>query len=136
MSIDILVTREGQRLVPYDQLSADMIEALPAGTHMVTVTKKRSLPHNRLYFQCIRDIVEGQGGTIDDLHNATKIKCGLYVIADYSDGPVVVPNSTAFNKMDQNAFNPYFEKAVAWWKSSGLWEWIRPELREKIEVGK
>lgn len=136
MAIDILVTREGQRLAPYDELSAEMIEELPAGPHMVTVTKKRSIPHHRLYFQCLNDMAKGCDQKVDDLHTATKVKAGLVIVAQFRDEYMVLPNSTAFNKLDQTAFNAYFEKAVAWWQSSGLWEWIRPGLREKIEVGK
>ena len=136
MTVEILVTRRGQTLVPHDELSAELIEEkFKSGVAMVTVQKKRSLLHNRLYWSCLRCIAQGIDQKERDLHNATKIKCGLAVVAKLGDEFIVLPNSTAFDNLDQDGFNLFFDKAINWWRECGLYNWIKPELREKLERG-
>jgi hypothetical protein len=134
--MEIYATREGNRLVPIDQVFADELATLPEKTALkLVITKPRSLPHNRLYFAILRAMSQsGANGSASEIHIATKIKCGLYQVVRLPRGePVVVPDSVAFSKLDQTAFNEFFKRAVAFWKWSSLWEFIPQDL--KLQIG-
>lgn len=135
MAIEILVTRQGQRLVPHDDLSAQEIEGLKtSGPFMVKVHKPRSLPHNRMYWSCIREICHSGG--FDDgeeaLHNLNKIEGGCVKYVALANIVYRVPDSTAFAAMNQAEFNTYFRKVVDFWERTGLIEWLPSDLLEKI----
>lgn len=135
---ELLMKRVGYSLRPWDEMAEqDMLELSDSGPIMVKVTKKRSLPHNRFYFACLRSMEKsGATSTVSEMHNAAKIKTGLVAICQLPNGEYVAfPDSTAFDKMDQAEFNAWFPKAVAFWKSSGLWQWLSPDLREKVTEG-
>lgn len=100
-----------------------------------TLTYQRSLPHNRMYFAIIREMVKaGAGKSTEDIHTATKIKCGLYKLVEMHGEMMVFPDSTAFHRLDQIAFNEFFVNAVRFWKSGYLWDYISDETKEKIDV--
>lgn len=132
--IELLVSRQGSHLVPHDSLAEEDIAGLPSGVLMVKVTKLRSLPHNRLYFACLRSICSsggfGDGERI--LHDITKMGAGCFKVIQLSGMTFRVPDSTAFDRMDQSEFNEYFRRAVAFWQSEKLSAWIEPELFGKI----
>ena len=113
------------------------MEKLPGDLFMVTVMSKRSLPHNRLYFSAIGSMVKaGAPGDRVSIHSATKIKTGLVTMCQLPNGEFMAfPDSTAFNRMDQSAFNAWFVKAVEFWKVCGLWQWVSPDIRAKIDTG-
>ncbi|MFT4076453.1 MAG: hypothetical protein QM647_13085 [Asticcacaulis sp.] len=132
---DILMKRDGSVLKAWDALAEDDLRTLPENSAlMVKVTRKRSLPHHRLYFQCLRSMVKsGANGTESDIHSATKIKVGLVSICQLPSGEYMAfPDSIAFDKLDQTGFNQFFAKAVAFWKACGLWNWLSPDLRVKL----
>lgn len=136
MSADLLVVRRGYSLRPYDQLAEeDFLKLAETGPMKVVVTKPRSLPHNRLYWSILRSMVKaGVNSTEADLHDATKVKCGLVRLCQLPDGEyLALPDSTAFDRLDQDGFNTFFAKAVAFWRASGLWRWVAPDLRATLD---
>jgi len=137
MATEILVNREGQRLVPYDAMAAEEVERLGSGPFMVKITKPRSLPHHRLYFACLNAMAKaGAATSADDLHDATKMKSGLARVAQMPNGEwFAFSDSTAFNRMDQISFNAFFDKALTFWKASKLWGYLPPDLQAKLEAG-
>lgn len=137
MARQILMTRKGFALVPWDAVAQDDLEELPLGKPvMVSAQVKRSLPHNRLYWACIRSICQTGGFTDGEgiLHDVTKMGAGCFKVIQLSGLTYRVPDSTAFDKMDQADFNEYFRRALSFWESEGLAQWISPDLREKIGV--
>jgi len=137
MSKDLLVTRKGSTFVPYDELAEEDMFSLPEGKPiMMNAQTKRSLIHNRFYRLCIaRMSSAGAPGDPEWLHRTTLIKCGFVKVAQLPDGEYMAcPDSTAFDVMDQDAFNAYFKKAVDFWKASGLWNWLDASLKRKIET--
>lgn len=132
---EILMTRVGYRLVPADAVAEQDMETLPSGPFFVTLRKPRSAPHNRFYFACLGSMEKsGAPGNRETLHNATKLKCGLVKMCVLPNGDFMAfPDSTAFAAMDQVTFNMFFGKAVEFWKACGLYNWIAPDLRAKLE---
>lgn len=138
MSFDILVTRRGQTLVPHDELSAELIEdKFKSGVAMVTIQGKRSVPFDRLYRACLASICAsgGHDDGPDNLHKLTKIHCGVVEVAQINGVTFHIAGSIAHLKMKRPEFNEFFDKAINWWRECGLYNWIKPELREKLERG-
>ena len=138
MALQILMKRIGYSLRPWDEFSeADMLALSDSGPIMVTLTKKRSVPHHRLYFGCLGSMIRAgaPGETVEFLHDATKVKTGLVRFATMPNGEFMAfADSTSFDAMDQDAFNKWFVKAVEYWRSSGLIRWLKPELLAMIET--
>lgn len=134
MARDIIMRREANHLVPFDQLAEQDVLALPAKPVLVKITQPRSLPHNRLYWSCIRSICQAGGfeDGEDILHDVTKMGAGCFKVVQLSGMTFRVPDSTAFSKMGQAEFNDFFRRAVAFWQSEGLAKWIAPDLFGKI----
>lgn len=134
MAVEILMSRQGNRLVPFDQLAEEDLARLPAKPLMVTIRAPRSLPHNRLYFSCLRSICESGGFEAghEVLHDVTKMGAGCFKVVQLSGLTYRVPDSIAFASMDQTTFNAFFKRAVAFWQSEGLAAWIEPDLFAKI----
>jgi hypothetical protein len=134
MARDIIMRREANHLVPFDSLAEQDILALPAKPILVKVSQPRSLPHNRLYWSCIRSICQSGGfeDGEDILHDVTKMGAGCFKVVQLSGLTLRVPDSTAFGKMGQAEFNAFFKRAVAFWQSEGLANWIDPDLFGKI----
>ncbi len=134
MATEILVHREGSRLVPHDQWAEEAMLGLPSKPLMVTIRAPRSVVHNSLYWLCMSSICKSGG--FDDgpelLHEVTKLGSGCFRVIELSGVRWRVPDSTAFGKMDQAGFNAYFRRAVAFWQSEGLSKWIEPGLFNKI----
>jgi len=137
MAVDIVMTRMGHHLVAYDAVSAEELDGLGNGPFIVTVKKPRSIKHNRLYFQCLQSMAKaGAATSYEDLHDATKLKCGLVRMAIMPQGEYFAfPDSSSFSKLDQIGFTSYFDKAVAYWKSCKLFDYLPPDLRERLERG-
>lgn len=135
---EILLYRRGLSLLPADDLAeqdlAEMREGQPV---MVKLTKPRSLPHTRLYFACIRSICQSGGFDAADhaLHDVTKIGAGCFKVIQMSGLTFRIPDSVAFDKMDQVAFSAFFDRALSFWQVEKLYGWIKPDLRRKLEQG-
>ena len=136
MATDILMRRRGFSYVAADDLAEDQMLTMP-DMAMVTVRKPRSIPMHRFYFGIIGQMIKaGAPGNTDGIHNATKIKTGLVTFANLPNGEFMAfPDSTAFDRMDQAAFNVWFPKAIAFWTECGLWDFVSPDIKAKIETG-
>lgn len=135
---EIFMERRGSTLVPCSAHFAEELESLPFGKPLrCKITQARSLPHNSLYWVCLKAMADAGAATSkDDIHDATKMKCDLVRVVETPDGRFYAfPDSTAFSKLDQRAFNEFFKKAVDFWKSSMLWDYLPDDLRKKIEEG-
>jgi hypothetical protein len=129
--------RRGYNLVPADPLAEDDMLELPDGPFMVSIRQPRSIPHHRLYFACLNSICKSGG--FDDgpeiLHDVTKMGAGCFRVIHLQGLVYRVPDSTAFARMDQIAFTAFFNRALAFWQSEGLWKWLAPDLKLKLDAG-
>lgn len=112
----IFVQRRGAFLVPQAPIDGELLEAYPAGKPLrVAVTQPRSVPQLRLYWSMLRLVADNMESevTTEALHNWVKMRCGVSAAIPLRSGAVdYVPGSVAFDKMDQDTFARFFDRAV------------------------
>lgn len=127
MAKSITMRRVRNKLECFDPWSAEQLESLKEGVDLnVTVTLKRSLSQLNLYWAGLGYAVEHfddglalRYPTAKKLHRTMLIELGYSDVIYRIDGSIIVTeDSIAFDKMEQDDFNVYFEraraKAVAW----------------------
>ncbi len=112
-----IFTREGTRLIPAEPWTAERLDGFPEGVYIkaATLTRPRSLPFQGFYWVHLSNIIKATecAATPDHLHKAL-LKLSGYTAPVYnSQGKIIelVEDSTAFDKMDQDEFYAYVEKA-------------------------
>lgn len=108
--------RKGPALFPatkadHEAFYAMMKEGEPVE---ITVKQRRSLPQLRAYWQMLHTLVDATGAypTAEHAHTAMKFACGITTPMKTLTGDVfLVPDSTAFDKMDAPQFRAYFDLA-------------------------
>ena len=111
------VIKRGGRLVPQGAYDAELLDALPDGAAFdLREVSPRSLPHHKLYWTALKRAVEATGRwpSAAALHTALKVECGRVEPVFSLAGKVVgmIPDSTAFEAMNQRDFTAYFEEAM------------------------
>lgn len=82
----------------------------------ITVKKRRSSQQNRRYWAILRAVVDATEclPSAAHLHDAIKVDLGYTTPVYRMDGSVFfVPNSCAFDRMDQDEFNHFKDRAMA-----------------------
>ncbi len=82
----------------------------------ITAVAHRSNPHHALYWATLQKVINStdRWATKDHLHSDLKMLCGYYrtVINGLTGELYYVPDSIAFNKMNQKEFSMFFDKAM------------------------
>lgn len=116
MAKEILMRREGSRLVPVDQLAEEDVLALKAGAEfLVEVRKPRSLQHHRLLFALLRKVARSTPTPISEeaLLSWVKVRTGNVEYVPLGFGKsYAAPSSIAFRNMDQAQFRAFFDEVV------------------------
>lgn len=121
MAVDLIMQREGNRLVPFDAKATEDLMALPFGRGLACkVWLPRSIQQHRWYWVELSNVVKATGcaPTSDHLHEALKLALGYTMPVFDAKGEIIshVPDSTAFDKMPQHVFAQYVrdvEQALA-----------------------
>lgn len=114
-----LIVRKGPKgtLMPASPFDYEQLSAFPIGTEfMARSMTKRSLPQHRTYWRALTVVVQATDAwpTPEHLHDALKRDLGFIEIASGLDGkPFTRTESTGFDAMDQEAFQNYFDHAMA-----------------------
>lgn len=112
----IFMQRRGSFLAPAAPMDGEALEAFPTGKNLrVAITQPRSIKQHRLYFAMLNLVAENMATevTSDALHEWVKLRCGVSVAIPLKSGAVdLVAGSIAFDKMDQDQFNRFFERAA------------------------
>lgn len=112
----IMMIRRGTFLVPAAPIDGELIEAFPAGKALrVAVTPPRSVPQLRLYWSMLRLVADNLDSavTTEALHNWIKMRCGIAAAIPLRNGETdYVPGSIAFDKMDQDQFQAFMDRAL------------------------
>lgn len=111
----ILMVRRGAFLAPLGPVDASAIERLPSNGKAlkVKVTQPRSGPQHRLYWTIIGLVADNLEDVSEDtLHDVIKLRCGYAKAVKTRRGIEYVPASIAWDKMPQDEFNVFFEKAM------------------------
>lgn len=114
----LLMERKGSFLIAHAPFDSELLAEYPQHTPFKVDIKRarRSLQHNRLYFSMLKLVTENldQPVTKEALHEWIKLRTGVTAAIPLKSGKVdIVAGSTAFDSMDQAAFNAFFEQAVA-----------------------
>ena len=110
-----MVKLTGGRLSPVTAWDAELLNGFPDGQLFDAKPRsKRSVPHHRMYWAQLGQIVKASEAfaTPDHMHDWVKVKLGyVRVILGPTGQPVGMSvDSTAFAAMDQRAFGLFYEK--------------------------
>jgi hypothetical protein len=103
-------------LVPYAAYDREtMVKYKPGATIRVTVAQQRSQPRHRLYRVMLRQVVKNTDlfTSEDSLHKTLLVANGVVEPLFTVDGEIIfIPSSTAFDKMLEEDFKDYFDRAL------------------------
>lgn len=100
-------------LVPTIQM--DWFDKLKIGEEIeVKPNKTRNLQHHKKFFVLVKLLFDNQDkfDTIEDFRAVFTMRCGYYRAIETEKGTVHLPTSIKFSKMDQTAFDEFYDKAV------------------------
>lgn len=103
-------------LRPVDDVGEDALRKIGQGEVIeVEIKRRRNIKHHRMYWALITLVWQNMDGdrypTAEDLHAAVKIAAGLRTTIVLPNGDVgYIPGSTAFHKMDQTAFDAFYDR--------------------------
>lgn len=113
----LILRKEARGIVPASAYDAEALAAFPLGTEFDLAPRtKRSLPQHRTYWKALTEVVKATGTwpTAEHLHDALKRDLGFIDVRINLIGqPYLSTDSTAFDEMDQAAFQTYFDQAMA-----------------------
>jgi hypothetical protein len=110
-----MVKLTGGNLSPVTAWDAELLAGFPDGQMFDAAPRsKRSLPHHRMYWAQLGQIVKATEAfaTPDHMHDWVKVKLGYIRPILGPKGQIVgmTVDSTAFAAMDQRAFGVFYEK--------------------------
>jgi len=112
-----IVRLDRGRLTPVTAWDAELMDAYPDSAEFDLVHRsKRSTIHNGKYWAELGQIIKATDAypSAEHMHRWIKMRLGYTeTICDPAGNPIaVMPDSTAFDKMDQAAFNVFYAQAV------------------------
>lgn len=107
------------QLSPVSAWDSEELAAFPDGMAFDMIPRnKRSPPHNGKYWVILTRICAATGlwPTREHMHKAIKYDLGYTEVIYGPNGKplCVIPDSTAFDKMPQEEFNAFYERAMEW----------------------
>lgn len=117
MGKTLYMKRVMDRLVPADRISAELLAELAADKQLkCEITQPRNLKHHNKFFALIHAVFPHQSAylTRDDLRDELTIAAGhCHMVKDLRTGQMkAVADSIAHDKMDQTAFEPFYDACV------------------------
>lgn len=110
--------KSGEALMAADQDAVNALKAIPQGAHLtVKVSVPRNIRQHRLLFALLHIVFEAQPEprrfpTIESLLDAIKLATGhVREVRDLHGRTHIVPDSIGFGRMDQVAFQQWFDAA-------------------------
>lgn len=98
-------------LAPDDERAQDALRGVAIGAVVaVEVTRPRNLQHHRLYWALCTKIANAIDVTPENVSDVLKLRTGHFETVQTKSGPVHLPRSISFAKMDQAEFREYFER--------------------------
>jgi hypothetical protein len=116
MSTPLHFRKDFGRLVPCDDAAAAMLAKIKHGDVVqIEVKRPRNIMHHRKFFALLNLVFANQDKYDQPEHllAALKASVGHCDFLPGKDGMLVaVPKSIAFHKMDQTAFNEFYDRCV------------------------
>lgn len=110
----LFVIKDQNSLKPADERSDDYLKKIKQGQWFsIDIRKPRNLQHHRKFWALMNLISENLDNvTPEILCDVIKIRTGHAKIVKTKKGEIAVPLSLNFSKMDQIAFDDFYDKAV------------------------
>lgn len=117
MAQTLYMKRVMDRLVPADRISAELLaDFSPDARLRCEITQPRNVKHHNKFFALIHVVFPHQSVylTRDDLRDELTIAAGhFHMVKDLRTGQMkAVADSISFAKMDQKAFEPFYDAVV------------------------
>ena len=116
MAIEVLLRREGKKVVAADSLFAESLASIREHeTVTASIRRPRNPKHHRMLFALLNAVFEQQHtfATLQQMLGAIKIATGLFDTGLTIDRiPYVTSRSVSFASMCQSEFEIWYEKAV------------------------
>jgi hypothetical protein len=116
MSEIVFMRRKLGSLRPIDPTSAEILERIPQDEDVkVEITRPRNVRHHRKFFALLNAIYPHQDTypTRDSFRAAISTALGFGETVKLPDGrTIIIPHSISFAKMDQSAFEQFYDRAV------------------------
>lgn len=110
---DLWLIRDGMNLRPFGAESAAVLSKIQFGKVLrAEVKQPRNGAHHRLYWTLCARIAAAVGCDAEHISHILKVRTGHVDIVKTKRGVEEIPCSISFAKMDQTAFNDFFEKCV------------------------
>lgn len=101
-------------LQPSDRATADALAQIPPCEIVrVEIKRPRNIRHHRLYWGMLQKICDNLDNVRPEiLNDVIKLRTGHVQVLKTRQGIVEIPGSISFDKMDQNEFRDFYERAV------------------------
>lgn len=110
--------RRGNGLFPEMDFDARALEGTKEGQRVrVAISEFRNLGRHRAYWGMLHDVIAATDCALspERLHDLVKLKTGLVDIVSLPDGTIYgLPGSIAFDKISEDEFVTFFNKATEW----------------------
>lgn len=112
----IMVKRLGAFRPTDDEGTEDMAKIPDGSLVKVTWTRPRNIRFHNKFFAMLGIVLKNQEHykSMDVLLGVCKIRIGHVTMASTNAGPVYLPKSISFAKMDETEFNKFYDRAVDW----------------------
>jgi len=139
MATELFMKRRLSSLVPTNRMSEELLRDLPEHvTLKIVATQPRNPKHHAKFMALIAAIYPHQSiyPTMESFRKAITVALGYGDTVKLPDGRVMlIPGSISFAKMDQRAFEEFYERAVHLILTRVLPGADRPDLeREVMEI--
>jgi hypothetical protein len=117
MATEVLLVRQLDRLAADNPISLETIQGLKHGEVVkATISRVRNVGHHRKFFALLNLVFQNQSryATMDQLLDGVKIAMGYYEVVAIPQGDVLKTKSISFAKMDQTAFESFYNKVTEW----------------------
>jgi len=115
MATTVFLKRHLGALRAADRESEEALATIPHGVVVkAVISQPRNINHHRKYFALLNAVFPHQDlyPTMETFAAAMKCACGLGETVKLPDGrTMIVPGSIAFAKMDQAAFDQFYQRA-------------------------
>jgi hypothetical protein len=105
--------RQVNSLTPADECAREALTGIPIGSQVsVEVSRPRNIQHHRKYWALCSAIAKSIGAQPENVSDVLKLRSGHFVVVQTLKERIQLPRSIAFHKMDQAAFNKFFEECA------------------------
>lgn len=114
--MELIMMCENNHLVAADPMGLEELQTINRGEQVrVKVTRMRNAGHHRKFFALLKAVYDAQNrfATMEQLLNFVKVATGYCDVMEIIKGkPIYIPKSIRWARMNQTAFEEFYEKVV------------------------